>query len=388
MPTTETGNLSRLVYVPETLFGTTPATPTGQVLRQKGFTQDAERKYIDNTELRTDSMVPAGRGGALRGKGSVDGWLSYGTYDDLLAAALGNFIWSANVIKVKPIVTDTAATLQITAATKTITRPAGSFITDGFIVGDYVNLTGFTNAGNIGMATLATVAALTMTWNAAPTTLVAVDEGANPAGACIVNIRPSFTFERQHLANGLYFPAIGGVINGFEMSGKTNAAVEVKFDYIVKQAANETGTSVFTALTAVNTNPLITAWDGSVKNGGVTMANIVGWNVKASRELDIAEVVASSVLYDIQPRATHVTGSIELYFSDYAMYTAMRAETDLDIVIALGPGGTKSYTMELTACRVKTWKSVPKEGLMTATVEIESYAPTGSNTSCMITRLP
>ena len=55
------------------------------------------------------------------------------------------------------------------------------------------------------------------------------------------------------------------VVDGFEMSGKVNDAVDIKFDLVTKAVGNEAVSSVFTAITAANTNPLITSWDGTVK---------------------------------------------------------------------------------------------------------------------------
>lgn len=388
MPT-EVGNLSRLAFIQEVAFGTTPATPAGQTVRKTGFSLNADRNYIDNPELRTDGMTATGRGGALRGKGSINGKLSYGTYDAFLAASLGNFDWFSNVIKIKPILADTGATVQMTAATRTLTRPAGSFTADGFVVGDYVTLSGFTNAGNNGVCQLATVGTTTMTFNASPTSLTPVDEAANANVSITLNTRPSFTMEKAHMVNGIYFPFTGCVIDGFEMSGKVNEAIDIKFDLVTKAVGNEAVSSVFTSITAVNTNPLITAWDGTIKRNTVTLANVVGWTLKATRNLDQADVVGSSVLYDIQPKAAKITGTMELHFDSMALYTDMRAENDVVFQLNLGPGGTKSYTIDLTLCRIKTWKSEPKEGLMTAMVEFESFAPiSGTNTALMLTRLP
>lgn len=383
----ETGNLARLAYVQESVFGTTPATPTGQIIRQKSFSLDADRNYIDNMELRADSMVATGRGGALRGKGSLSGQVSYGTYDDFFAAALGCFGWNTNVVKIKASIPSTAATIAIVASTKTFTRAdGGSFITDGFAVGDFIRTSGFTAGGNNSTFVISTIAALVITCT---TATGLVDEAANPLGKIALNTRPSFTMEKQHLVNGIFFPFLGCVVDGFELSGKVNAAVEVKFDFITKSVGTEANATLFTTTTAGNTNALMTSWDGTVKKDTIALANVVGWTIKSTRNLDQAEVVGSSVLYDIQPKTQKVTGSMELYFADYALYTAMRSETDVALQLNLGPGGTKSYTVDLTLVRIKNWKSEPKDGLMTASVEFESFVPAaGSNTSLMITRLP
>ena len=60
--------------------------------------------------------------------------------------------------------TSGALSLGITAATATLTRGSGSFVTDGFAVGQRVVLTGYANGGNNTTKVLATVAALTMTF--------------------------------------------------------------------------------------------------------------------------------------------------------------------------------------------------------------------------------
>jgi hypothetical protein len=95
----EVGNQVQVAYISEVTFKTTPATPTGKILRFTGFTLAADRNYLENPELRTDRQRTAGRGGVMVGKGEVAGVFSYGTYDDLLEAALGG-TWTTNVLKI------------------------------------------------------------------------------------------------------------------------------------------------------------------------------------------------------------------------------------------------------------------------------------------------
>lgn len=382
----ETGNLTQLAYIQELQFGTTPATPTGQLVRWTDLSITPEANYIDNPELRADNMKAVGRRGALRGKGSFGGKLSYGTFDDFMSAACGLFEWQTNVAKIKAVSVMSGASITIASAGKTFTRAAGSFLADGFAVGDYVTWSGFTNAGNNTTQKITTLTATVMTCSGA-TGLV--DESGVTVAKCVTNVRPSFTLEKQHKANSIYFPFTGCVIDGFTLSGKVNEAVDVSFDILTKAVSNEATATLFTTLTAVNANPLITAWDGSIKRNTVAMASIVSWTLKVSRNSDTAEVVASSDLYDIQPKAAMVSGTLELYFDSIQAYNDFRAETDLAIQINLGPGGTKSYTIDLTKCRYKNWKGDPKDGLCTVSVDFESYAPdSGTNTSLMLTRLP
>lgn len=65
------------------------------------------------------------------------------------------------------IADSTAITIDVVAAAKTYTRGSGSFITDGFVVGQAVTCSGFTNAGNNGVKIIATVGALVLTMTSA-----------------------------------------------------------------------------------------------------------------------------------------------------------------------------------------------------------------------------
>lgn len=58
-------------------------------------------------------------------------------------------------------------TISVVATAKTFTRSAGSFLTDGFRVGDLVTFTGLANGGNSGTFVATTVTALVITCAAA-----------------------------------------------------------------------------------------------------------------------------------------------------------------------------------------------------------------------------
>lgn len=388
MPTS-IGQYTQLAYILENVFGTTPATPTGlklPVLSGLSFAPDAN--YIDNPTFRTDGMVPVGRRGVLKGKGTIPAKLAYGQCDDLIAAALGNFAWLANVAKIKAvsIASIGAATVGVAATGKTFTRSAGSFLTDGFAVGDTVQWSGFTNAGNNATVTISTLTATVMTCS---TATGLVDEATVAGTRCVTNIRPSFTMERADLLTSSYFPYLGCVVDSMRLSGKTGDAVDISFDILAKTASNEATATLFSALTAVNANPLITTWEGSIKRNTVAQANIVGWDLTVARNLESGEVCGASSLYDIQPKQHKVTGSLEIYFDSNQAYTDFRAETDLALQIILGSGSAKSYQIDMTKCRYKNWKGDPKDGMSTVSVDVESFAPdSGTNTSFMITRVP
>lgn len=386
MATVETGNLAQLVYAKEKIFGTQDASASGIILRQTGFDLTPNRNYIENAELRRDGMKAPGRGGAFRGSGFANGQLSFGTYDDLFAAALGNYNWdAANKVSLRSSVPSQCGTLAVDSAAKTITRAAGSFVTDGYRIGDVARTVGFADAGNNGSFVISSVTALALTFSTV-TTFVTATASAVPKIA--LDVRPSFTFQKEHLANGFFFPYLGGVVGGFEMEGKPNAAIELKFDFLTKSVSAESTSSIFTNYTQPNTNDLITSWEGQIKIAGSVAANVTNWKYKFNRNLDSAEVVGSSALYDIQPQEAEVSGSMDLYFDSLDSYTRMRTDADWGLEITLGNGVSSSYKNLFTRCRVKNWKAEPKKGMMVASIDWESYVPTsGTDTNILFTRI-
>jgi len=390
MPAVGNSTSIQLAYIKELVLGSTPATPTGQLIALKdGSNIKRDRKFIDNPEFRSDGMVSPGIGGPIRSSLGLDEVFKYGVYDEFLAAALGNFDWTANVIKVKKLNTSGAQSIAVGAAGKTFTRASGSYVTDGFAVGDYISTFGFTNSGNNGTFLISAVSATVITCS---TATGLVDEGSAAGRTIMTNIRPSFTFEHGEKNTGGYFPFLGCVVAGFELSGKTNDYVTLKIDFMNLTTGARTSTTLFTAgLTAPTDNPMIRTTDGSIKWNTVAIPSVGNWSLKVDRNLSAAEVCGSSSYYDIQPQAHKITGSLELYFdaTSIALYDAMIAETDGALQFNLGPGGTKSYQFDLTRTRFKNWSGDPKAEFQTVKCDFESFAPSsGTNTSLMATRLP
>lgn len=91
------GSLVRLGYIPEVTIGTTPATPAFQILRYVTSDIKPSKQTDVPNEVRSDgnvaSIVDVGRSVT----GTINGLLSYGTYDDLLSA-LFRKAWASDVL--------------------------------------------------------------------------------------------------------------------------------------------------------------------------------------------------------------------------------------------------------------------------------------------------
>lgn len=92
------GGYSRITYVGETTWGTTPSTPAMLTFRHTGCSLNLERDTLESKELRSDRMMTDVRMGVYNVTGDLDSEVSVGDIDDFFAAALFGE-WTANVCK-------------------------------------------------------------------------------------------------------------------------------------------------------------------------------------------------------------------------------------------------------------------------------------------------
>lgn len=199
--------------------------------------------------------------------------------------------------------------------------------------------------------------------------------------------KKTFTIEKKYLVNTLCFPFTHVVVDSFELSGKADQNIEIKFGLIAGSCGTETGTTIWTSVTPANTNAVHTSWQGSVKKGGVAVGTVTSWTLKGNNKHQEAKVCGSANLYDLRAMSADITGTIDLYFDSYSLYTDFRAENTVALQINIGDGTTKSYVFDLASCKI-TKHGAPStaDGLVSVTVEFESY--THSDTALKITRIP
>ena len=85
-------------FVPEVTSGVTPANPALKVFRATKSGLDINIAALQSAEIRNDAEVADFRLGTRSVAGTASAELSYGTFDDLIAAALRG-AWAATVVK-------------------------------------------------------------------------------------------------------------------------------------------------------------------------------------------------------------------------------------------------------------------------------------------------
>ncbi|MCK9504698.1 MAG: phage tail tube protein [Porticoccaceae bacterium] len=146
----------RLSYIKEVTLGTTPA---GDMTEMRITTENLSGtpQTKESAEIRADAQPTGQRIVGLDVGKDINAELCPSTcHQDFIAAAMRG-AWGGTKSSV-------ASALVIDATLKTITQASGSFVTDGFSVGDMVVLSGFANAENNTVVRLTAVGALELTY--------------------------------------------------------------------------------------------------------------------------------------------------------------------------------------------------------------------------------
>jgi len=93
------GSKTRLAYVAESTYGTTPTTPTLITLPYRTHSLDLQKTLVESNDIQGDRIPRNSRHGSKSGVGSIEVDLRRGSYDALLEAALMG-TWTSDVLKV------------------------------------------------------------------------------------------------------------------------------------------------------------------------------------------------------------------------------------------------------------------------------------------------
>lgn len=208
-------NRKRIAIAQETSFGAGPSPLDMYVLGVTGQSLRDRISYQESRTIRSDRNVQdIVRVGASAG-GNLPFELTFPVANEALWLLLRGAMCSTESSAV------TTAGVGLGDADFTITRGSGSFVSDGYQVGDVVKITGHANAANNVYKRLATVSALVMTVDSVDTAFI------NPGGTtCSVTrgarikngtTEYSFAAEVGSLDVGKYQLFRGQVVNTLDL---------------------------------------------------------------------------------------------------------------------------------------------------------------------------
>lgn len=350
-----------LGFKKETTWGTLAGNTGGKLLRRVTADFNLVKENYTSNEINPTFMTIDSRHGVRSVDGSISAELSPGTYSDFIGSILAKDFAAGG----------TASAMSVTIATSgsfsTVTRATGSWLTDGFFVGNVIRLTGAgLNAANVGnnllivglSALVATVVVLSNLTPVVPegpiSTVAAAVVGKQSYVPLTGHTDQSYTFEQwfsdisqSEVLTGLK-PA--SIALSLPSTGLVTATLAFK-----GKDLTQTGTSqYFTSPSAINTQGIFAAVSGAVLVNGQPVGLITSMDINVSRNQEVANVVGSNFAADIFVGRITVTGSLSVYFQDAVFRDFFDTEAKISLVVALTTGEEKAAeAMTFTMGKVK-----------------------------------
>ncbi len=330
------GSRHNAYFVAESSYGVTPASPALTPIRLTGISLGLERDSLRSDEIRSNRQTTDMPLGANKVQGSIDFELSYGSHDDFLQAALMSTAWASPA--------DTGATTLDATATG-YTRAAGSFITDGFKVGQTVVASGFSGAGLNGKSRISAVTALELT-TTPYTGSHGVEAGAGAeqvlaAQQIMAGVsRQSFTIVRhfEDLDSGSPYIIYRGVeVTSMNLKNAANDKVTGSFSLIGSSqelAADLSGLGTPT-FNAVSGSRVMNSFSGDILEGGSAIADVTEVDMTLDNGIEPRFVIGSTDTILPSAGYSELSGSTVSFFNSTTLVEKFINETNSSMNINL-----------------------------------------------------
>lgn len=336
----------KIAYRKESAWGTIAADGVAaKQLRRvtSQFNQTAET--LQSAEIRQDYQIADYRLGSLSTEGSLNGELSPGTYSDFFAAALAKDFVAGGTT------TGASLTIATSGSFYTITRAAGSWLTDGFYVGNVIRLSGAGFApANVGKnIQILSITALVLTVRTFDANTLTPEGPIAAAGAAVVgkqtfapltgHTSDSFTVE-EFYGGGVNVSEVhaGNKVGSIAVQLPASGFCTVDVSFMGKGMMKTGNTQHFATATAASTSGLTVGISGSVLVNGVPAGVITNASFTLDRGLEAAVVVGSKYAADIFDGRVNVTGDFSTYLENPVYRDYFINETKISLVFALTTG--------------------------------------------------
>jgi hypothetical protein len=352
---TASGILKQVRLAPETTFGVplVGSSTSAQLLRRVSSDINPTVASYQSQEIQPSRQIHDFRHGLRGVQGQLKGELSPGTYASVFAGALAGTFTAGASANAAALGTVTATAAVVNTSPGTFTRSIGSFLTDGFKLGDLVRLTGMgtTGAANnnrnyriTGLtATVLSVGPVPTTANPSVGTevvaAVAADAGTTIAvtGKKLVTPQPGFlldnSFSLEHwftdiLQSELY---LGCKPSQMAVGLPATGLGTIDTTFMGQNFVFASGAPYFTAPGAVSTSGITAAVNGTLRVAGADVALVTGINFTVATGMSTEAVVGSNLTPFVWPGTIDVKGTFTALFFDGTFRDYMVNETEISL---------------------------------------------------------
>ena len=337
----------KVVLAPQATKGTCPAAnlATAQYLRRVTSSLNVTKETYQSNEMRADRQIADFRHGVQSVEGSIAGELSPGTYWRLMAAILRKDFAAG----VSDAANSNVAAATTSGAAGTFTRDdvLGSWLADGFKVGDVVRFTGFAGgsatANNKHNFLITALSATVMTGIMLDGVAVVNDAKGDPITTTVVGKKtwiPAsghtedwFAVEHNYSDVDLSEVFYDLKVNSMAVKLPATGISTIDFGLMGLNYSNKASgdSPYFTAVLAAATGGVLAAVNGALYVQGTKVALLTGLDFDVAANLSSEPVVGSNVKPDIFDGRVAVKGNMTVFFEDATFRDYFLNETEVSI---------------------------------------------------------
>lgn len=370
--TTET----QLSYLAESVWGTTPSAAFTALRTTSSSLQGSKSRTRPN-EITGSRRVSTSITQQEQASGSINFNLSYGTYDDFFAGALGND-WTAT-----QTIAGVAGDITVTITTNVLSSTTSNKF-QNLVEGQWIELRGFTagsgaNNGYYRIATKTNNQTLTLAGRTISSTETPAGTAASVRNAGMLrnaDMVKSYTIQNR-FSSALFLRYAGSMIGGFSLSGSVGQEFRGAFNLVSRDEVSATTAAGNGTITAAPTGGFfdaVAAFGGVQVDDTALAAAVSSVSLNVSREgagMDYG--MGSALAQGARWGQVLVAGQIELFFKDFTQYALFKAETRSRISWRKRDPQGNSYIFTLPGANLMN-PSIPVQGpnqAIMATFDIE-----------------
>lgn len=356
------GLTRQIILGRETTFGTLAAAGSGKILRRVNATPNVDKDSFSSQENLPSQQYRHTGHGVPRPSFVLTGDLAAGSYPDFFEGMLRRLFAAGST---------TGAIITVAAAAGppgTFTRSAGSFITDGFKVGDIVRWSGWTTTGAANNARNYRIIALTatvMTVAGVGNETVSTKSAGDSVTCTVVGKKTfmpvsgqtfySYTIEdwSPEASPQVSERYVGMRMQSLRLTLRPTGILQLDAQMVGKDQSVSTS-QYFTNPTPPGAGTALTAVSGVVRFNNTDIANITGATIQMDVPVEAEPVVGAKTVPEIFQGALRVSGSLNAYFTDRDIANLFLNETEVDLGFLMTANGTvNSDFISIVMNRVK-----------------------------------
>lgn len=356
------GIFKQLIAKKQSGLGVASSGTGGTSFPRTSSTLELKKETYGPSNMKPSQQESGARHGARSVEGSISGDLAVGTHQ-LFEASFLRQAWQTAAT--------TGALTDITAAAAApqFVRAGGSFITDGFKVGDVVRWTGFAGGGAtannsknflITALTATDMTVISLHKTAGVADAVVADAAGDSVTCTLVgkktwipataHTRDYYTFEEWHSDIAVSDLFTDCAITG--MNVKLPGSGMGTIDFTVKGLNMSTsGGQILTTPSAATEAGNCASVDGAVLIGGTASAVVTAIDISGDGTFTMGDArVGADTRTDVLPGRVKVSGSVTVQFENVTTRNLFINETVGSLVVALSASsdadaGVKVYVM-------------------------------------------